>query len=109
MYLLKSFVYFATLLGAGAALGEAVPEIRCTNDQGFSLHLAIDYQTSLGVITYGEDGNLVTVEGVDTSFNGNWGAAVKGTELILTVTPMGDGLLGQFTTKGKFYKLRCEG
>ncbi len=109
MRFLKHFMTATTLLCSGSLFAEAVPEIRCTNDLGFTLHLAIDYQTSLGVLTYGEEGNLTTVENVDTSFNGNWGAAVKGTDLLLTVTPMGNELLGQFIVKGKSFRLRCEG
>ncbi len=51
MQLTKHVLSWVTVLAASSAFAEAVPEIRCTDGQGFSLHLAIDYQTSLGVMT----------------------------------------------------------
>jgi len=96
-------------LGLSAtALASPVAQVTCNDGNGFRAVLKIQYGTSIGTLTYGQGEELTTVENLDTSFNGAWGAATKGTEILLTVTPSGEQLIGQLIIRGKTRYLLCE-
>ncbi len=93
----------------GIALAGGVPEITCNDGQGFQAVLNIESGTGLGTLSYGQDdGEKTTISGLDTSFNGDWGAATKSGEVLLVITPSGDLKVGQLILKGKTYIMACE-
>jgi hypothetical protein len=107
---MKVLAFLASLIGfQGVALAGGVPEITCNDGEGFQAVLTIESGTGLGTLTYGQEtGEKTTIEGLDTSFNADWGAASKSGEVLLVVTPSGDIKVGQLILKGKTYIMACE-
>jgi hypothetical protein len=98
----------ASALLAGTSAFAAAPEINCSGSDGLNLKLEIEYGTGLGTLTYTLANETKTIQGLDTSFVDDVGAATKGTEVLLVVTPVGTKRIGQLILSGKTYLLRCE-
>ena len=107
---MKAIVLLASLFGFHSiALAGGVPEITCNDGNGFEAILSIESGTGLGTLTYGQENEeKTTITGIDTSFNGDWGAASKSGEVLLVIGPSGDIKVGQLILKGKTYIMACE-
>ncbi|MBM4253224.1 MAG: hypothetical protein FJ146_14740 [Deltaproteobacteria bacterium] len=106
MLLRKALIASSLFLGTSAFA--AAPEINCSGADGLSLKLEIEYGTGLGTLTYTLGEETKTIAGLDTSFVDDVGAATKGTEVLLVVTPVGTKRIGQLILAGKTHLLRCE-
>ena len=104
--LLRKALIVSSLFAATGAFA-AAPEINCSGDS-LNLKLEIESGTGLGTLTYTLADKTATIEGLDTSFVDDVGAATKGTEVLLVVTPVGTKRIGQLILSGKTYLLRCE-
>lgn len=94
-------------LNAGSALAVGVPQISCTNGEGFEAILDIDTENSLAQLTYGYEGDMKVVEDLDSSFVGDVGAASKSGEALMVITPIGGQRVGQLLIDGKTYIMSC--
>ncbi len=106
MLLRKALIAASLVFGSSAFA--AAPEINCTGSDGLNLKLEIEYGTGLGTLTYTLGDQTKTIEGLDTSFVDDVGAATKGTEVLLVVTPVGTKRIGQLILAHKTYLLRCQ-
>ena len=104
--LVRSALAAFFLATAGSAMA-AVPQISCVGVDGFKAVLTIQHGTGLGKLTYGYGEVKKTIEGLDTSFVHDTGAATKGNEVLLVVTPVGPNKIGQLILEGKTRILRC--
>ena len=106
---MKAFALLTTLCALSSpALAGGVPEINCNDGQGFTAKLEIESGTGLGTLTYGVEGEQRTITDMDTSFNGDWGAASKSGKALLLITPSGEQLVGQLIVEGKTHIMSCE-
>ncbi len=106
---MKKFAFLAALCAfSSPLLAGGVPEINCQDGQGFTAKLEIESGTGIGTLTYGTEGQLQSIQGLDTSFNGEWGAASKSGKALLVITPSGGELVGQLIVEGKTHYMLCE-
>lgn len=107
MKLNRIILVCATLLNTSSLLA-AQPAIQCSNADGIVVNLVLDETEATGNLTYGKQGSLETIEGLETSFSDGVGAAIKGPDVLFVVTPAFPGKIGELVVEGKTYLLQCQ-
>ena len=102
----------AIVLSSFAMLGSSAmadyKSVSCQNDDGYVVEVEYSYETSLGTLTYGYEGALQQIDEVDVALEGGFGAVLKGSEALLTISPAPGKKLGEFIVAGETISLVCQ-